>query len=262
MTDSTDLREKYRCTLGRETAIQKMIWTDDGWLRMADGSNIARENTQESSLPECRLEKDTTRDVFSLGKLPLHFYSPRMMPDSFVSFNKIDGTLGIRGQEAPTSLNRVSFLARKLTSVHGQVTTKMQFSPLVYQHSAGLMMYYDNMNFVYLRKYYSQTLKGAALSIIKLENGDRTEYVDTRTAGSSEASVWMRVVIEGEKYHFLYSLNGEDYSRIGEDFDTTKLSDEYCKYGEFTGAFVGMVCVDRMFHEKCAYFDFFEYIDK
>lgn len=262
VTDSTDLREKYRCTLGRETAIQKMIWTDDGWLRMADGSNIARENTQESSLPECRLEKDTTRDVFSLGKLPLHFYSPRMMPDSFVSFNKIDGTLGIRGQEAPTSLNRVSFLARKLTSVHGQVTTKMQFSPLVYQHSAGLMMYYDNMNFVYLRKYYSQTLKGAALSIIKLENGDRTEYVDTRTAVSSEASVWMRVVIEGEKYHFLYSLNGEDYSRIGEDFDTTKLSDEYCKYGEFTGAFVGMVCVDRMFHEKCAYFDFFEYIDK
>jgi xylan 1,4-beta-xylosidase len=27
---------KRRCTLGRETAIQKMKWTKDGWLRMAD----------------------------------------------------------------------------------------------------------------------------------------------------------------------------------------------------------------------------------
>lgn len=26
---------ELRCTLGRETAIQKMTWTDDGWLRMA-----------------------------------------------------------------------------------------------------------------------------------------------------------------------------------------------------------------------------------
>lgn len=25
---------ELRCTLGRETAIQKMTWTDDGWLRM------------------------------------------------------------------------------------------------------------------------------------------------------------------------------------------------------------------------------------
>ena len=41
---------ELRCTLGRETAIQKMIWTDDGWLRMADGSNLAKEFIEESKL--------------------------------------------------------------------------------------------------------------------------------------------------------------------------------------------------------------------
>lgn len=56
---------------------------------------------------------------------------------------------------------------------------------------------------------------------------------------------------------FSYSLDGKEYIKIGEDFDTTKLSDEYCKYGEFTGAFVGMLCVDRMFHRQQADFDFF-----
>ena len=43
-------------------------------------------------------------------------------------------------------------------------------------------------------------------------------------------------------------------------FDTTRFSDEYCEYGEFTGTFVGLTCADRMYHRKCADFDFFEYI--
>lgn len=36
-------------------------------------------------------------------------------------------------------------------------------------------------------------------------------------------------------------------------------SDEYSRYGEFTGAFVGMACVDSMLHRKEALFDFFSY---
>jgi hypothetical protein len=31
------LPPELRCPLGRETAIQKMIWSDDGWLRLAAG---------------------------------------------------------------------------------------------------------------------------------------------------------------------------------------------------------------------------------
>ena len=30
------LRNRGRCTLGRETAIQKMTWSEDGWLRTGD----------------------------------------------------------------------------------------------------------------------------------------------------------------------------------------------------------------------------------
>ena len=34
------LRNRGRCTLGRETAIQKMTWSADGWLRTADGQGL------------------------------------------------------------------------------------------------------------------------------------------------------------------------------------------------------------------------------
>ena len=43
---------ELRCTLGRETAIQKMQWTSDGWLRMADGSNLAKIEVEEPNLPD------------------------------------------------------------------------------------------------------------------------------------------------------------------------------------------------------------------
>ena len=38
------------------------------------------------------------------------------------------------------------------------------------------------MNNIFLRKYYSQTLGGSAISIVRLENGEKTEMLDTRVA--------------------------------------------------------------------------------
>ena len=39
--------------------------------------------------------------------------------------------------------------------------------------------------------------------------------------------------------------------------DTTTFSDEYCKFGEFTGTMVGIAVTDAALHEKTADFDFF-----
>ena len=43
---------ELRCSLGRETAIQKMAWTDDGWLRLACGGNMAQTYVEGSELPD------------------------------------------------------------------------------------------------------------------------------------------------------------------------------------------------------------------
>ena len=250
---------ELRCTLGRETAIQKMKWTQDGWLRMTDGGRLAAEYTEESSLPEHLFRKPSAKDDFDGKVLRAGYYTPRIYPESFTDLESRPGWLRMRGQEARTSLNEVSILARKLTSVRAVVTTKMDFQPEVFQQSAGLIFYYDNMNYVNLRKYYSETLGCAALSIVSVDNGKKDELLETRTE-APHGLVFMRLIIEGRRYHFEWSGDGETYHRIGEDFDTTKLSDEYSDYGEFTGAFVGITCADRLYHRKCADFDFFEYV--
>ncbi len=249
---------ELRCTLGRETAIQKMIWTDDHWLRMANGGNLAEVLVEASNLPEVPLKQIPDFDDFNEEELGLQYYAPRIMPQRFADLKARPGYVRIRGQESRTSLNQVSILARKLTSVYATVTTKMEFIPEVHQHSAGLILYYDNMNYINLRKYYSETLGQSALSIIHLENGEKTEFLNTRIPVSDDP-IYLRITIEGRQSYFSWCYDGVNYQKIGKVFDTTRFSDEYCKYGEFTGTMVGLTCADRVKHSHYADFDFFEY---
>lgn len=248
---------ELRCTLGRETAIQKMMWTKDGWLRMADGTNLAKVMVEESNLPICEMPKIPDFDDFDAPVLGQQYYAPRIMPSRFASVTARKGYVRLRGQEARTSLNKVSILARKMTSLKGCITTKMEFTPLVHQHSAGLIMYYDNMNYINLRKYYSETLGQSALSIIHLENGEKTEFLNSRIP-VDDVPIYLRLEIDNRMSWFSYSFDGEKYIPIGKVFDTTKFSDEYCKYGEFTGTMVGITCADRVKHSHYADFDFLE----
>ena len=56
-------------------------------------------------------------------------------------------------------------------------------------------------------------------------------------------------------------LEAAVWKEAGSLWDTSELSDEYCTFGEFTGTFVGLACVDSTRREKCADFDWFEYRD-
>ncbi|KFI89120.1 putative beta-xylosidase [Bifidobacterium pullorum subsp. saeculare DSM 6531 = LMG 14934] len=249
---------ELRCTLGRETAIQKMHWTEDGWLRMADGSNLAKLEVEEPDLPDVPMPQIPSHDDFDAPQLGNWYYSPRIMPTSFADVTARPGWVRLRGQESLASLNRVSLLTRKLTSVQATVTTRMEFNPEVYQHSAGLVLYYDNMNNAFLRKYWSETLGGPAISIVRLENGEKTEMLDTRTAVDNRP-ICMRLNIRGRRSWFEWGYDGETWTKIGPEFDTTTFSDEYCKFGEFTGTMVGIAVTDAALHEKTADFDFFDY---
>ena len=213
----------------------------------------------ESMLPEAPVPEIVVFDDFDGPELGNYYYAPRIMPSRFADVTARPGYVRIRGQESRTSLNKVSILARKLTSVYARITAKMEFQPEIHQHSAGLILYYDNMNYINLRKYYSETLKQSAISIIYLENGEKTEFLNTRLP-VEDRPIYLRLYIEGRKSWFEWSYEDEDFHKIGQIFDTTKFSDEYCKYGEFTGTMVGITCADRVKHQHYADFDFFEYL--
>lgn len=249
---------ELHCTLGRESCIQEMEWTEDNWLRLKGGGNLAKQYVNPPNLPEVKMPETPTFDHFDDQKIGNFYYSPRIMPTSFSSLTERPGYLRIHEQESLCSQNRASLIARKMTSVVGTATTKMDFTPEIYQHYAGLIVYYDNMNYVFLRKYYSETLGQSAIAIIQLENGVNHELVETRVA-VPDTEIYFNANFNNREMQFNYSLDGETYTAIGPVFDLSKLSDEYSEYGEFTGTFVGMAVVDAMFRKHHADFDWFDY---
>lgn len=254
---SRPFREELRCTLGRETAIQEMHWTADNWLRLKAGGNIAQHYVNEPNLPACPFKYKADTDHFDSPAFDNSYYSPRIDFRRFASLSKCAGKVTVRGQESLSSTNKISLLAKKLTSVYSTITTKFSFIPEAYQHSAGLVLYYDNMNYLYLLKTYEEINNGYVLSVIHMDNGLRREIADPVTITGE--SVYLQIRIEGRETTCYWSKKDGDYHRIGEHYDTTLFSDEYSQYGEFTGAFFGLACVDSVLHQKEAQFDFLRY---
>ena len=250
---------ELRCTLGRETCIQKMQWTQDGWIRMDQEGNIAKEYVVPSQLPEFVLPEVKGKHDFDDSQMPIDLYAPRIDYSSFTSLSERKGYLRMRGQESLSSLNQVSFLGHKLTSLETCVTTKMEFAPETYQQYAGLAIYYDNMNYILLRKTYEEAKESAVLDLLRVENGVRKDLTATSISVKGDVPVTMRIQVKGRSTTFSWSMDGENYEQIGTEYDTSEFSDEYCKYGEFTGTFIGIACVDSLFHKKSADFDYFEY---
>ena len=128
----------------------------------------------------------------------------------------------------------------------------MDFSPEIYQHSAGLTLYYDNMNHLFcIKPGMRPPVQRSWPSFIWITASVTTTR--RKSALRREKFIWRWRLTAG-KIQCSWSVNGEKYQNIGAVYDTSR-SDEYSGYGEFTGAFVGMACVDSMLHRKEALFD-------
>lgn len=122
---------------------------------------------------------------------------------------------------------------------------------------AGLVVFYDNQNYFYLRISHDEQI-GKCLGIITSDNGVYDEPLEKDVAINDGTKCFLRAVLDHNKLKFYYSLDGHSFTLIGQDFDATILSDEYCKQGWFTGAFVGLCCQDLSSQKIYADFDFFE----
>jgi xylan 1,4-beta-xylosidase len=63
---------------------------------------------------------------------------------------------------------------------------------------------------------------------------------------------YLQARVDYEKLQFNYSPDGQAWAVLGPVLDASKLSDEYCREGTFTGAMVGLCCQDLSGKVKAA----------
>jgi xylan 1,4-beta-xylosidase len=261
------LHNRGRCTLGRETAIQKMIWGKDGWLRTLDGQGISTIETPAPSLPVHKFPMTPAREDFNEPVLPIHFQWLRTpWPEEIFSLTARPGFLRLFGRETIGSLFKQSLVARRQQAHCSSAATVVEFEPEHFQQNAGLVCYYNSAKFHYFFISCDETF-GKHLRVMScLPDSTQTDALTPPIAIPAGKPVHLRAEIDYERLHFAYRLEGVDkeWHWLPQQFDASILSDEATAPGQanFTGAFIGMACQDMAGTSNHADFDFFEYRER
>ena len=252
------------CTLGRETSIQKVEWDEDGWPRVAGGHGGQRyvdapKDAIETVAPATRDE----HDEFDSGELGPNWNTLR------VPFTDAMGTVGggklaLRGQGSLCNLFDLSLVARRWQAFDFDAETKVCFSPKNYMQMAGLTNYYDDLCWSWAFITWDEKRHARVIEVAQNDFNQYTSFLkdDAIVVPEEAEAVWLRTKVRTEYYSYEYSFDGEHFTEIPVKLDAKILSDDYVnqRYGGFfTGAFVGLACVDLSGYDEQAEFDYFDY---
>jgi xylan 1,4-beta-xylosidase len=261
------LHNRGRCTLGRETAIQKMQWSADGWVRTVDGQGLPSTEVQPPTLPPHPFPLNPAREDFNDARLPSDFQWLRTpWPEEIFNLTARPGHLRLFGRETIGSLFRQSLVARRLQSHCVSATTMVEFEPEHFQQVAGLVCYYNSGKFHYLQISHDEVIGKHVRVMSALPDSPQADAFTAPIPIRSGKPVHLRVEIDLERLLFAYRIEGEDkdWRWLPQQFDASILSDEATAPGQpnFTGAFLGMACQDLSGAARPADFDYFEYQER
>lgn len=260
------LRNRGRCTLGRESAIQPMVWGDDGWLRTVNRDAMPQVEVAAPNLPEHPWPASPVRENFDSPELPIDFQwlrSPE--PETLFSLTERPGYLRLYGRETTGSIFHQALVARRQQSHCYSASTVVDFEPRHFQQMAGLICYYNGLKYHYLYVSHDDSIGKHIRVMSCLPDQVQTDAFTPPIAVPSGVPIELRVEVDYERLLFGYRMQGDsDWHWLPEQFDASILSDEASAPGlpNFTGAFVGMCCQDTSGTRYVAHFDWFEYRER
>lgn len=254
-------KKKRRCMFGRETAIQKLRMTEDGWFQTEDGTGLPTEQVQAPELPNFYVGDLPTKRSFP-GKLPEEFQMLRVpLGKESMQFNKNRESLILYGKESLESLHKQSLVGRRREHWKFMAETRLRFEPDTFQHMAGMALYYDTTNYFYACVSRDE-LRGKCVFLIECRHGN-IRIVGEITPLTEGKMVTLKMEVDGENADFFWSEDGEQFFRMGQTLDATQLSDDFYQedvHGlRFTGTFIALCCQDLQSHQKDAEYDYFIY---
>lgn len=286
---------KQYSVLGRETCIQRLTFTDDGWLRLEHGgwhpalavagpawSGPAAQHVDRMSSHTPGHSDHRNGDISQcggfarpLGRSPEHQpavgwpWSTLRQPAraDWATLDVRPGWLRLRGRHSTDSLHEQSLVARRLTSPSLTAGVTLQATPANFTQSAGLIFYYNTSSYFYLRttvrEIGGRLVSGDAPTEQILEVFEKDPATGLKTHGAAvvdkDVPIRLEAVMSGGRLQFLWSQRGGVLESIGPELNALHLSDDHGDALRFTGAFVGVAAQDLRDRSFTADFTDFHY---
>ena len=234
--------------LGRETALDPVSWTADGWpvVNNLDGPSVLQ---IKPALPETIWESHMDDD-FEEDYLSTDWMFPRT-PEADGVFLK-DSRVYIKGSTYNlNSMHAKNILLRRQQDFKFTVEAKMDMPQLYPGQDAGLTCYYDENTFLKFGIY--ATLTNPVRLVAKLEEyiGDDIITSDEFEIDYNQKNIYFKIETDYLKRKFYISYDNKTFYKIAARDNVYYLCDEGLKKGKrFTGAMIGMYAYAGDWAEK------------
>ena len=225
--------------LGRETALDPVTWTPDGWP-IVNGLK-GPSTMQVKPFPEFNGDEDKTNAISPCG-LPLDYMTPRTFTEGDVRFYPESGCFMIRGSSAPlSSIDSRNIVLKRQTSFRMEYGATLEIPVMTEGQSAGITGYYDENTFLE----FGITCTGGRIYLYSNEHvGDE----DRRIIADEPVPAEVRTLCLSMDTDYLSRTLSYSYypgNEVMQLFTTLEnvyyLCDEGLRKGKrFTGAMVGM----------------------
>ncbi len=209
--------ETSHYTLGRQTCLEPIEWTADGWWRPSSGKKSPALTTP-APLPAVTAGFTLAdSDEFDSLKLGLQWFFTTAPDFSGKSWSLTENPGQLRIHTQPGDLSSLTALAgivqQRVTRKAFSIETRVTFDATDAHETAGLHFYHDpRMNFWF----GLSTEKGEPRLVIgKTDQGRRTDLWSAKNPHGK--TVHLRIVLDGEeRATFFHSGDGQRWEKLGE----------------------------------------------
>lgn len=248
---------------GRIVHLQPVEWVDD-WPMMGIDSN--NDGIGEPVLrykkpnvgKEYPIQVPDTSDDFNGQKLGLQWQWHANQKQDWYSLEDREDHIRLYarnclGEDKKILWNVPNLLLQKFPAPKFEVTTKMEFSPELEEDQAGLVIMGIEYAYLVAKKTKDNQLR---LSLVKGYGPQKDEKAPSKGEEWEEVGtsidtniMYFRVTVnEGGRCIFSYSLDGKDFTKIGDEF--------IAKKGHWIGAKVGIFCNNYQHKNSNGFADF------
>jgi len=249
------IQGKY-CSLGRETALDPVEWTPDGWI-IINKSKGPSEIQNIPDLPEFKVNENNFYD-FNEDKLNFDWQFVRNPDNNSWSLTERKGFLRIKtGDYDLNSIKSKNIILRRESHHKYCASIKMEFSPEKQNEEAGITCYYDSKTYIKFCLVFDNKLK-----IRLTENSGKNISIINELTDIKKGEIFLKVKVIDLTREFYASYDNKNWIKAGIVKNATFLSDEgFDDKKRFTGTMVGMFAYNGGSGRRVnADFDWFEYI--
>jgi xylan 1,4-beta-xylosidase len=247
-----------KCPLGRETAIEEVIWNSAGWLEPASHSPLVRTQLTSPILAQVHhLSKATSAgepfvfiEDFKQTVPSLHWQSLRQsVQPTWLECNPKQG-LVLKGGDSLNSTFHVSMLAYRVQHHQFQASTRVRIQPQSEQHGAGFTCFYDTANHAGI--FITRDAEGFEAVLFSTNRGDYCEHerIPLQMLPQKLLCRW-----HDNLMYFGWIDSCEHWFESNLTCDLVA-DEQPIGIGGFTGAMLGLFCVDGTRTHSANFWDF------